>query len=150
MAIESIRNFTRESGDLATAGQPDKQQLQAIAEAGFDVVINLGLAEADYAVPEEKTILEAHGVEYHHVPVSFDAPEIEKYNEFAALMKATEHKKTFVHCVANKRVSVFLALYRILEKHAPREGALNEVHKVWVPNNTWQEFMRVILDKKQC
>lgn len=145
MSIASIHNYKALSGTLATAGQPDNAQLREIAESGYQVVINLGLSDADYAVPDEQEILESYGVEYHHIPVSFPAPEPERYYQFAELLKKVKTKKTFIHCAANKRVSVFLALFDILENGVKPQVALDNVTDIWNPDAVWKKFVNDIL-----
>jgi hypothetical protein len=40
MAIEEIRNDVALSGELANGGQPSKEHLQELAQAGFECMIN--------------------------------------------------------------------------------------------------------------
>ncbi|MBT9613304.1 MAG: hypothetical protein IV108_08585 [Burkholderiales bacterium] len=47
-ALERINNFRWCAPDLATAGQPLEEELHAVANAGFEVVINLALLDAEY------------------------------------------------------------------------------------------------------
>lgn len=48
-----IKNFLTIADRLACAGQPDENQLAEIAARGFQVVINLGLSDGKYALPDE-------------------------------------------------------------------------------------------------
>jgi protein tyrosine phosphatase (PTP) superfamily phosphohydrolase (DUF442 family) len=41
MSIEDITNYKKVSDTLASSGQPEDMQFKEIAEAGFEVVINL-------------------------------------------------------------------------------------------------------------
>jgi len=45
MALDGIKNFIEVSGQLGTAGQPSEAQLREVADAGFEVVVNLGLLD---------------------------------------------------------------------------------------------------------
>lgn len=121
--IESIYNFKKISPLWATGGQPDEDELHEIGQAGFEVVINLGRDKTDYAIPEEKNILALYGIKYYHLPVSFQAPQIEHYQEFAKILRSISDKKVFIHCAANKRVSVFIALYQMIETKLPFQEA---------------------------
>ena len=144
--VESIYNFKRISPDLATGGQPDENELHELSKAGFEVVINLGLADAEYSIPDEKEILEHHGIEYFHLPVTFDAPEMDKFFEFSKLLKSLPNKKLFIHCAANMRVSVFVALFNMVENGVPQKKAMEAVQSIWDPNEVWRAYMNKVLE----
>ena len=137
----SIYNFRQITSTLATGGQPDADQLSNLLDAGYEVVINLGLANAEYSLPDERQLIESKGARYIHLPVNFQKPEISRYFEFAGLLKTLLDKKIFLHCAANKRVSVFLALFRILEERVPYIKAVEELKLVWEPDEVWKAFM---------
>ena len=46
-----------------------------------------------------------------HVPVDFNAPQVEDLRKFFDVMDSFRDKKVFVHCAANFRVSSFVARY---------------------------------------
>lgn len=144
-SVETIYNFKQLDDNLATGGQPEETQLHAIATAGYEVVINLGLSDAPYAIPDERAILETHGLRYEQIPVSFQSPQAEDLQQFTSLFKEVRHRKVFVHCAANKRVSVFIALYRVIEQGWDEERALEDVHAIWQPDRTWSDFMQNML-----
>jgi len=141
VTLESIHNFLPLDARLATGGQPDEEQLRAIAEAGYEVVINLGLPDAPYAIAGERAILEGRGLRYETIPVSFEAPERERFAEFRALYRQLSDHRCFIHCAANKRVSAFMALYRMLELGWPREAAEAPMHAIWQPDPVWRDFI---------
>jgi protein tyrosine phosphatase (PTP) superfamily phosphohydrolase (DUF442 family) len=139
--LSEIRNFVWVSDTLATAGQPTEEQLREIAENGFEVVVNLGILDPRYCLPDEEGSVKGFGLAYHHIPVEFKGPRLEDFVRFEGVMEAVAGQRTFVHCAANYRVSCFIALYG--ERHfgwSP-ERALVHVHGVWRPDETWQAFM---------
>jgi protein tyrosine phosphatase (PTP) superfamily phosphohydrolase (DUF442 family) len=140
-SLENIYNFRQLNDNLATSGQPDEAELQEIAAAGYEVVINLGLSDAPYAIADEPAILQRHGARYEQIPVNFQAPQRADLRRFTELFNTVSRQKVFVHCAANKRVSVFLALYRILELEWREETALEDVHAIWQPDVVWQAFI---------
>lgn len=145
---EGILNWRQLSGRLATGGQPSEDELVAVADSGYEMVVNLGLTGAPYALDDEQGLVQALGLEYVHIPVAWERPEPEALQRFFALMGTIENRRVFVHCAANKRVSVFLALYRILEQGWPAEDALAAVTDVWEPNEVWQRFMAERLSER--
>ncbi|HSY42237.1 MAG TPA: protein tyrosine phosphatase family protein [Polyangia bacterium] len=141
MALEEIRNFQAVDERLGTAGQPTEAQLGDVAAAGYVAVVNLGLLDPKYCLPDEAASVASLGLEYQHLPVSFDAPTVDDFRSFAATMDRWEDKKVFVHCAANYRASTFVALYGELRRGWTRERADALIQKLWRPNETWQTFM---------
>jgi len=142
MEVSSIYNFYMLSEGIATSGQPGEVELLQIAEAGYEVVINLGLSNAEYSVKNEERVLKSKGVEYIHIPVAFESPEGTDLQEFISTLNKHKESKLFIHCAANKRVSVFMALYRILVIGWEKEKAIYELEKIWKPNRIWKSFIQ--------
>jgi uncharacterized damage-inducible protein DinB/protein tyrosine phosphatase (PTP) superfamily phosphohydrolase (DUF442 family) len=138
---EWIRNFLAVDPRLATGGQPTEAQLGALARAGYQVVINLGLLDPRYCLPDEAALVAGLGLAYHHVPVQFDAPAAADFDRFAALMDGCREQRTFVHCAANYRVSAFVALYGERRFGWTRAEADAHIRRLWEPNATWQAFL---------
>ena len=139
--LEDIYNFIQLSDRIATAGQPTVVQYPAIASAGYQTVINLALKESANALPDEAAIAANLGLEYIQIPVVWDAPTLENFQEFVRVMNASEDRKVFVHCAANMRVSAFMYLYRQLQNLVDEETARVDLAKIWVPNEVWQTFI---------
>ncbi len=142
--IEDIYNFLKLSDSIATSGQPTTEQFEAIKESGYRVVVNLALSTSSNALHNEKQIVEAQSMQYVHIPVIWEKPTIENVTEFFSVMEANTEQKIFVHCVANKRVSAFMYLYRRLHENMSDEEAKKELHQIWVPNETWQKFIEQV------
>jgi protein tyrosine phosphatase (PTP) superfamily phosphohydrolase (DUF442 family) len=141
MAVEDIRNFVPLSAALATGGQPTEEQVQELAATGYEVVINLGLLDPRYCLPDEAGLVKSLGLVYHHIPVEFQVPTRHDLQQFFAAMEAWAGKRVFVHCAANYRVSSFVALYGEAKLGWSREQAEAYVKRVWEPNEVWTEFM---------
>ena len=144
-ALQQIRNFYRVAENIATGGQPAPEQFTAIRHAGFDVIINLALADSPGAVKEELKIIHELGMEYEHIPVPFRKPELADLNRFFNCMERHREQKIFVHCAYNWRVSSFIFLYRTIKCQCPVAEALSDLHAVWHPDNTWQGFIESTL-----
>lgn len=50
-------------------------------------------------------------------------------------------KRVFIHCAANKRVSVFMALFRRLRQDWAVAATMPDVLAIWEPDAVWQQFM---------
>jgi protein tyrosine phosphatase (PTP) superfamily phosphohydrolase (DUF442 family) len=141
--VESISDFLWLSERIATAGQPTIAQYPAIAAAGYRVVINLGLKDSPNALADEAEIASNLGLEYIHIPVAWNAPTREDFQIFVKAMEVHLQHKIFVHCAANKRVSVFMYLYQI-HQGIDSMTAGKDLAKIWVPNLIWQNFINAI------
>ncbi|MEO8100723.1 MAG: protein tyrosine phosphatase family protein [Acidobacteriota bacterium] len=146
--LTQIINYRAIDDSLATSGQPTEAQLQAIAESGFEIVINLGVTgDPRYSLPDEAASTHALGLEYVHIPVAFAAPTEQDLLKFCDAMDASSRRKRFVHCAANKRVTAFLGLYRVIRLRWDLTPAFEPMSTVWAPDATWQAFIDEMLRK---
>ncbi|MGD1910928.1 MAG: protein tyrosine phosphatase family protein [Rivularia sp. (in: cyanobacteria)] len=145
--LENIYNFLKISDKIATSGQPSVEEFSYIKRAGYQVVVNLALTDSSNALPNEKEIVETLGMQYIHIPVIWENPMPENLKEFIQVMKTSTDKKIFVHCAANKRVSAFIYLYRRLYEGVSDEEAKKDLDQIWVPNQTWQQFIQLSMNK---
>lgn len=144
MAIASVKNFYSVSEELAIAGQPSENELREIAAAGFEVVINLGLLDPKYCLPDEKNLVASLGMKYIHIPVVFANPQAEEWLRFFEAMDLNRGKKIFVHCAMNYRASAFVALYGELKLSWSREVANLHAKRFWELDDVWSNFMEKI------
>jgi protein tyrosine phosphatase (PTP) superfamily phosphohydrolase (DUF442 family) len=141
---DAIHNFRRLDERLATAGQPGDAQFRALAAAGCEAVINLHVNDPRWALPGEEALLAELGVDYHHLPVEFDAPGLGDYRRFEKLMDALGRRSTLVHCVANYRASCFCALYAERRLDWSRAQGDAFIVDVWQPDAIWRSFLDAV------
>ena len=140
MSIESIVNYKYINKQLATSGQPEEHELPWIADAQYQTVINLALHNAEYSLPDEANSVQQLGLEYVHLPVIWQQPGEQNLDDFFEIMQQQKGKQLFIHCAANRRVSVFLALYFMAQKVWSRQQAKEHIHSIWTPDNNWLIF----------
>ena len=138
--LEEIANFRLVDDRLITAGQPTEDQLRAVADAGFEVVINLAPQEDPRSLADEAGLARSLGMAYINIPVPFAAPTRGQLDEFFEAMDANPGKRLLVHCLANKRVTAFLGLYWA-RGGQPLESAFALMRGVWTPNEVWAKFI---------
>ena len=143
--LEDIYNYLKLTDSIATSGQPSEIQIVEIAQAGYQLVINLALLDTKYSLPDERSTVESHGMEYIHLPVIWERPTVENLEAFCDVMDANRGKKIFVHCAANMRVSAFMALYRIRRLGWKPEEAFREMQRLWTPEGWWRDFILAAL-----
>jgi protein tyrosine phosphatase (PTP) superfamily phosphohydrolase (DUF442 family) len=145
--MSAIYNFHLVSDTLACSGQPTEGQLTSIADDGYQVVINLGLIDAKYALPDEAASVKQLGIAYHHIPVLFDNPLIDDLHLFIAKMNEHVSDKTLVHCAANYRASVFTGLFLLSAGKINEEEMLEMIESVWQPDGIWQQFIEEAVEE---
>jgi len=139
-----IKNFVEIDSRIATAGQPTESQLRDVADAGYQAVVNLGLLDPRYCLPDEAASVASLGLDYRHIPVQFDAPTPEDFDAFAAVMDEWSGRRVFVHCAANYRVSCFVALYGEMRLKWTSDEADAQIRRVWTPDETWSAFVKAM------
>jgi protein tyrosine phosphatase (PTP) superfamily phosphohydrolase (DUF442 family) len=137
----SIRDLVLATDRIATAGQPTAGQFASIREAGFPSVVNLALPTSTGALPNERELVEAEGLEYVHIPVDWQRPSSDDVDAFFALMDANRERPVFVHCALNNRASAFVYLYRRIRDGVPDRDASEAMYRVWMPFDQWADLV---------
>ena len=139
-------NYRAYSETFSSSGQPDAAQLAHAAELGFERVIYLSFAGDSTALDGEDGIVVENGMRYVQLPVDWNAPEVDDFRTFAAIMQAQPDTKTLVHCQVNFRASTFSFLYRVAVLGESITDAKPALDSVWNPNETWFRFIRDTLE----
>lgn len=123
MAIEGLRYQAEPFENLVVSGQPDEEQLRAIAEEGFTTVINLRRA-GEFDDFDEAALVGELGMTYVHIPVrnvaSISAGDVQRLNE---ALKGSAGP-VLLHCTIGWRAGSMLAIERYLYHGASEEEAL--------------------------
>ena len=146
-------NYYEYSSDLASSGQPTREQLPAIAEAGISAVINLAPLTSPGAFAEEGTRFEELGIDYIHIPVNWEKPPLNDLKSFLAAMDQFNDKRILVHCMANARASLFIYLWQSLEAGDYNEEAHKTMVTIWDNNegyelDNFEQWLAYIEDAK--
>jgi protein tyrosine phosphatase (PTP) superfamily phosphohydrolase (DUF442 family) len=139
---DQIANLLHISETLATSGQPTPEQFEAIAAAGYALVVNLALSDSPGALPDEPRLVEALGMDHVHIPVVWEAPTMRDLETFFRVMDRHRGKRVWAHCVVNKRVSAFVFLYRVIRLGKAEEEARVALRQIWEPDGVWEDFVR--------
>lgn len=137
-----ISNYIKINNQISTAGQPTKKEFKQIANEGFEVVINLAMHNKG-ALKKEDKIVSKNGMMYIHLPITWEAPEVDRLKLFLKILESfeKENKKIFIHCIKNYRASVFMHLYK---KFVWREKDSEFIAPVeYVPNEVWQRILNI-------
>jgi phosphoglycerate dehydrogenase-like enzyme/protein tyrosine phosphatase (PTP) superfamily phosphohydrolase (DUF442 family) len=140
-SLTPIFNFRRLSDRVITSGLQTADQLRAVSDAGFEVVISLLPDDDEETLPGERGIVEGLGLAFEQIPVIWTRPTHDDLVAFFRLMARHAERPVYVHCAANFRVSAFMALHRVLRLGWPIEAAMEDVHAIWQPYDYWQAFI---------
>lgn len=141
--LKEITNYVRMADDIGSSGQPTREQFAAIADAGYQVVVNLALPSSDHAIPEEGSVVTGLGMRFVHIPVDFAAPTAADLRQFIGVMEAFRGSNVWVHCVVNARVSAFLYHYLSKVRGLPEAACRSPVLEKWAPqmDEVWKAFL---------
>lgn len=105
-----IKNFGQMDERFYRGAQPKKDDYQGLASLGIKTVVDLRDEPTDY----EKTLVEASGMKYVHIPMS--DKEYPKEDQIEAFLKLADDQSTgafYVHCAGGRhRTGVIGAVYR--------------------------------------
>jgi protein tyrosine phosphatase (PTP) superfamily phosphohydrolase (DUF442 family) len=127
---------------LWSSGQLSENDIAGLPALGIDAVINLALPTSSNALSGEAEMITRQGIAYIQIPVEWERPDLEQLLQFFGILKAFDGRKVWVHCAKNMRVSAFIYLYRKLCLAESEEASVLPMREVWMPNETWQAFIR--------
>ncbi len=143
--LADITNFRQYSATFASSGQPTKDQFSAIAENGFERIVYIAFTNNPNALPDADQVVKGLGMEYMHIPVTWDHPLPSDFYTFADSLRRDSDKKTLLHCQVNARATAFSFLYRVIYEGVDIAEAKADMNTVWQPNETWRDFIVAVL-----
>lgn len=104
---------------LSVAGRLDRTDIEALSRAGVRTIINNrpdGEDPGQLPAAEARRIAEAHGITYHHIPITAATLSRADVDAFAAILRDAP-APVVAHCRSGTRSTLLWALNRM------REGA---------------------------
>jgi protein tyrosine phosphatase (PTP) superfamily phosphohydrolase (DUF442 family) len=143
MMLEKIYNHLKLSDNLHSSGMPTPEQVSSLAEDGIEVVVNLATPKSENWMPDEQERVKAQNITYYGIPVDWDNPTMDDLSTFMVVMDKHKGRKILVHCQANYRATVFIALYRYNFLGWTEENAFKDVREIWDPTEypAWEKFI---------
>jgi protein tyrosine phosphatase (PTP) superfamily phosphohydrolase (DUF442 family) len=138
---EIIYHWRRLDDRITTSGQPTEPQLEDIHALGIRHIVNLGLHSHEKALPDETASVSRLGMTYIHIPVDFQNPTDQDFDQFCAVMEQLKDVPVHVHCIANYRVSAFFYRYRRDALGMDEARARADMEEVWHPEGVWAAFI---------
>jgi protein tyrosine phosphatase (PTP) superfamily phosphohydrolase (DUF442 family) len=115
--------------DVTTAGQPEKEHFQRLAEVGYKTVIDLRTPEESRGLDEPEVVRKSR-MEYVNIPVGHEGVDDETFERFRQLMTNSKRQPTLVHCSSANRVGALLIPYLILDEGKAPEEAVRMASEV--------------------
>jgi len=100
---------------LSAAGKLDRNDIEALAEAGIRTIVNNrpdGEDPGQLPAAEARRIAEARGIAYHHIPVTGPSLSRADVEAFANVLK-TAPTPIVAHCRSGTRSALLWALARM-------------------------------------
>ena len=148
--VTGIPNFLKLSDQVWTGGQPWKEHLSKLKDAGIKVVINLR-AHAEHQGQREEAKVKELGMSYFNIPVDSRAPDELDADDFLKLTdEQLKNGPVFIHCTAAVRVGAFWMIRRVLRDGWEYDKALEEANRIGLNNHpALTEFAKDYIDKKK-
>lgn len=144
-SIDDIVNYREYDANFSSSGQPDAGQLKLLSEAGFKRIVYIAFNDNGTAIAAEDRTVKSLGMDYLHIPVDFENPTSEDFEDFAAVMNRDQKVRTLLHCQVNYRASTFSFLYRVIYLGVPVAQAKKDLDGIWQPDETWYRFIVEVL-----
>jgi protein tyrosine phosphatase (PTP) superfamily phosphohydrolase (DUF442 family) len=131
--IEEITPGLKDAGqpleDVVTAGQPEAEHFERLAETGYKTVVDMRAPEEDRGL-DEPEIVRRSGMEYVSIPVGHETVEDETFERVRELMRNPERRPVLVHCSSANRVGALLIPYLVLDEGKTSEEAVEMATEV--------------------
>ena len=124
---------------VATGGQPTREQLQRLKEAGVEVVVDLRDPMEQRPFDEPATVREL-GMEYINVPVRPGATNDEQLARVREALRNADERPVFLHCASANRVGGALLPHLILDKGLTDEEATDCAMQVGLRSAEYLEW----------
>jgi uncharacterized protein (TIGR01244 family) len=128
-APPDIRNFLQVTPEFCTGGQPRIEHYARLKADGVKAVLNLR-QPTEHRAEEEQQAVEAAGLKYFNIPVSYQNPSDADVDQFLKITDDPANRPMFIHCTAAIRVGAFWAIRRVLRDGMTIDAALEEAKKV--------------------
>ena len=124
-----IRNFLQVTPEFCTGAQPRPEHFEMLKRRGVKTVLNLR-TPGEHRAEEEQAAVEAAGMKYVNIPVSYRNPTDADVDAFLKVTDDPANRPMFVHCTLAIRVGAFWLIRRVVRDGMTWDAALDEATKV--------------------
>jgi len=141
VGANSIDNFHRISHQVATGGQPTPEQVKALADEGFNAIVNLR-EDSEFNDGLQFRAARAAGIRFVRVPVSMTNPTDASVAKFLAVTDEEELYPVYVYCAEGNRAAAYWMIRRVLRDGWTLEKAEAEAVRAGLTKPETLEFVR--------
>jgi protein tyrosine phosphatase (PTP) superfamily phosphohydrolase (DUF442 family) len=148
-AASGIVNACQALPTVTTGGQPSAQHLQALADAGAEILLDL--RDPMESRPfDEATLAKQVGLEYINVPVSGATLNDATLERVLTVYRNAGDKQIFVHCAGGGRVGATLLPHFILDLGMEEDDAIEQAMRIGLRNPEMLEWGLDYARRKQA
>ncbi len=140
------KNFRRVTDWLFRGGQPGVEGIKFLQKLGVRTVISLRWNP--WAVAEERQLIEALGMSYVSIPLSYWAwPSERDVSKVLSIIDDPERRPVFIHCLhGSDRTGMLIAMYRMAREGWDVDAAYKEMracgfHRLPVYHFKWAVYL---------
>lgn len=134
---------------LGAGGQPTDEGFRALAEKGYQAVINLRLDTEKYDAAGEEKLVSSLGLKYFKIPVPGRSPSEEQAMEFLKIMDDLKGQKVFIHCAIGVRAGAFVLMDLVLKEGMDQNKAEEIAARVGLTSETLLQFARQVIEHQK-
>jgi protein tyrosine phosphatase (PTP) superfamily phosphohydrolase (DUF442 family) len=128
-ALRGVTNACQLLPNIITGGQPTAEQVEALKEAGGEIVLDLRDPMEPRPV-DEGTLVRTLGMEYINIPVRAGALDDLTLERVLVAIRSAGKRTVFVHCGSGSRVAGALLPYLILDQEMDEQDAVDQAMRV--------------------
>jgi uncharacterized protein (TIGR01244 family) len=128
-AIAGVVNANQPAPGLVTGGQPRREHLEHLKEAGVGLVIDLREPMEPRPL-DEPAAVRALGMEYLSLPVGPHSMNDETIDSLRAALAQADGRPVFVHCASANRVGGALIPWLMLDQGMEEDDAIDAAMRI--------------------
>jgi protein tyrosine phosphatase (PTP) superfamily phosphohydrolase (DUF442 family) len=128
-ALKGVPNAGQLLPGVITGGQPSRAHLEALAQSGSVIVVDM--REAMEPRPfDEPTLVKELGMEYRHLPIGPRTMNDDTLTALRAAVAEAPARTVFVHCASANRIGGALIPVLMLDQKMEEEDAVDAAMRV--------------------
>ena len=143
---EPIEGFHRVSARVAVGGQPTPEQVTALANEGFNGIINLR-EESEFDDVQQSHAAVISGVQFFRIPFSKVNPSDAAVDKFLALTDDENIYPLYIHCAEGNRAAALWMIRRVLRDHRTLADAEAEATRAGLKKPATLDFARGYIER---
>jgi protein tyrosine phosphatase (PTP) superfamily phosphohydrolase (DUF442 family) len=138
-ALSGVANACQVLPNVISGGQPSADQLQALKEAGGQIVLDLRDPMEPRPV-DEAALVRDLGMEYINVPVRAGSLDDATLERILTVLRQAGERTVFFHCGSGSRVGGALIPYLILDQGMDEQDAVEQAMRVGLRNAEYMDW----------